>query len=94
MSVADIKATCSFCDKNNQQVAHIIIGPHNVCICDECIALCVAVVREQKEKRVASNEEAAPIGGKPLRPTGLSSPAYHGWIDYIVLADGRAVGRI
>jgi hypothetical protein len=29
-----------------------------------------------------------------LRPTGLSSPAYHGWIDYIVLADGRAVGRI
>ena len=29
-----------------------------------------------------------------LRPTGLASPAYRDWADYIVLEDGRAVGRI
>ena len=29
-----------------------------------------------------------------LRPTALSSPAYRDWADYIVLEDGRAVGRI
>jgi hypothetical protein len=29
-----------------------------------------------------------------LRPTGLSSPAYRDWLDYIVLEDGRAVGRM
>ena len=29
-----------------------------------------------------------------LRLTGLSSPAYSDWADYIVLADGSAVGRI
>jgi hypothetical protein len=28
------------------------------------------------------------------RPTGLSSAAYHDWADYMVLEDGRAVGRI
>jgi hypothetical protein len=29
-----------------------------------------------------------------LRPTGLSSPAYRDLIDYIVIQEGRAVGRI
>jgi hypothetical protein len=29
-----------------------------------------------------------------LRPTGLSSPAYRNWLDYVIVADGRAVGRI
>ena len=29
-----------------------------------------------------------------LRPSGLSSSAYRDWGDYIVLEDGRAVGRI
>ena len=29
-----------------------------------------------------------------LRPTGLSSPAYRAWLDYVIVADGRAVGRI
>jgi hypothetical protein len=29
-----------------------------------------------------------------LRPSGLSSPAYRDWLDYIVLEDGRAVGRM
>jgi hypothetical protein len=29
-----------------------------------------------------------------LRPTGLSSPAYRDWLDYVVIQDDRAVGRI
>ena len=29
-----------------------------------------------------------------LRPTGLSSPAYRDLVDYIVIQDNRAVGRI
>ena len=29
-----------------------------------------------------------------LRPTGLSSPAYRHLVDYIVIQDDRAVGRI
>ena len=29
-----------------------------------------------------------------LRPTGLSSPAYRAWLDYIIVEDGRDVGRL
>ena len=29
-----------------------------------------------------------------LRPTGLSSPTYQDWADYIVRDDGRDVGRL
>ena len=36
-------------------------------------------------------------GGVPmltLRPTGLSSPAYRDWLDYVIVEDGRAIGRM
>jgi hypothetical protein len=29
-----------------------------------------------------------------LRPTGLSSSAYQDWLDYLVVEDGRDVGRL
>ena len=29
-----------------------------------------------------------------LRRTGLSSPAYRDWLDYIIVEDGRDVGRL
>ena len=29
-----------------------------------------------------------------LRPTGLSSPAYRDWLDYVIVQDGRDVGRL
>jgi hypothetical protein len=29
-----------------------------------------------------------------LRPTGLSSPAYRDWLDYVIVEDSRDVGRL
>ena len=29
-----------------------------------------------------------------LRRTGLSSPAYRDWLDYVIVEDGRDVGRL
>jgi hypothetical protein len=29
-----------------------------------------------------------------LRPTGLSFPAYRDWLDYVIVEDGRDVGRL
>jgi hypothetical protein len=29
-----------------------------------------------------------------LHPTGLSSPAYRDWLDYVIVEDGRDVGRV
>lgn len=43
---------CSFCDKTNIEVKHIIAGP-GVSICDECVLLCVEIMikgdREEKK---------------------------------------------
>lgn len=37
---------CSFCGKTNKEVAHIIAGD-GVCICDECVYLCVEIIFKQ-----------------------------------------------
>jgi hypothetical protein len=29
-----------------------------------------------------------------LRSAGRLSPAYRDWLDYVIVADGRAVGRV
>src|SRR6266568_4686606 len=36
---------CSFCGKGQHQVGKLVAGPH-VFICDECIELCMTIVRE------------------------------------------------
>ena len=37
---------CSFCNKSDAEVRHIIAGP-SVYICDECILLCKEIIQEQ-----------------------------------------------
>lgn len=39
---------CSFCGKTNDQVKRIIIGPDDVCICDECINTCAHLLDDDK----------------------------------------------
>ncbi|MGH2914035.1 MAG: ClpX C4-type zinc finger protein [Solirubrobacteraceae bacterium] len=40
-------AGCSFCAKDRTEVARLIAGP-GIYICDECIALCVEIMEEQR----------------------------------------------
>ena len=40
---------CSFCGKNQKEVAKLIAGPA-VYICDECIELCSEIIAEENEK--------------------------------------------
>jgi hypothetical protein len=37
---------CSFCGKSHQQVRKIVAGP-DVCICDECVGLCIEIMAEE-----------------------------------------------
>ncbi|HEY0757505.1 MAG TPA: ClpX C4-type zinc finger protein [Ktedonobacteraceae bacterium] len=39
---------CSFCGKQQQQVARLIAGPGGVYMCDECIALCQEIISEEQ----------------------------------------------
>ena len=55
---------CSFCRRSHQEVDRLIVGPDNVFICDECVALCVEILEEEREKetqdRLASGMERLP----------------------------------
>jgi thiamine-phosphate pyrophosphorylase len=69
---------CSFCGKSQQDVRRMVAGPGEVFICDECIALCGEIVREEERGQqptaarpalllgvyVVTDERLA--GGRPL----------------------------
>ncbi|EEE5063423.1 hypothetical protein CSP06_003539 [Salmonella enterica subsp. houtenae] len=40
---------CSFCGKTNKDVSSIIAGD-GVCICDECVFLCVEIIFKQNRR--------------------------------------------
>jgi ATP-dependent Clp protease ATP-binding subunit ClpX len=41
---------CSFCHRNTEEVDRLISGPEDVYICDECVALCVEILEEEKQQ--------------------------------------------
>ena len=44
----DEKVSCTFCTKNRHEVRKLVAGPA-VFICDECVALCNAIIRDEAE---------------------------------------------
>src|SRR5689334_8329826 len=48
---------CSFCGKSQHEVTKLVAGPA-VCICNECVDICVDVTDEQL-RRLAEGDEAA-----------------------------------
>ena len=48
---------CSFCDNDQNQAAHIIVGKPGVAICDECVVVCVrTIVDKTRLDRGLTNE--------------------------------------
>ncbi|MCA8339835.1 ClpX C4-type zinc finger protein [Burkholderia multivorans] len=43
------KWTCDFCNRTEDEVAHIVVTPSEVAICDECVATCAELVAEAKK---------------------------------------------
>ncbi len=41
---------CSFCHRDYEAVSRLIAGPDGVYICDECVALCVEIMEEERQK--------------------------------------------
>ncbi|MBN0038721.1 ATP-dependent Clp protease ATP-binding subunit ClpX [Cellulosimicrobium cellulans] len=57
--------TCSFCGKSQRQVKRLIAGPAGVFICDECVALCLEMVEEDREAENASQDVVTGDGPLP-----------------------------
>ncbi len=50
---------CSFCGKNQHEVLKLIAGP-SVFICDECVDLCIEIIREENKSPLPMSERGIP----------------------------------
>ena len=50
---------CSFCGKSQHEVRKLIAGP-TVFICDECVELCMEIIREEHKNDVVKSEDGVP----------------------------------
>ncbi len=50
---------CSFCGKNQNEVAKLIAGP-SVFICDECVDLCNEIISDELEEKSSQSKEKLP----------------------------------
>ena len=58
---ADTKNTlyCSFCGKSQHEVRKLIAGP-TVFICDECVELCMDIIREEHKTHLVKSRDGVP----------------------------------
>jgi len=50
---------CSFCGKSQHEVRKLIAGP-TVFICDECVELCMDIIKEENKDAFIKNQEGVP----------------------------------
>ena len=50
---------CSFCGKSQHEVRKLIAGP-TVFICDECVELCMDIIKEENNDSFANSQEGVP----------------------------------
>jgi ATP-dependent Clp protease ATP-binding subunit ClpX len=61
VSGSDSKNTlyCSFCGKSQHEVRKLIAGP-TVFICDECVELCMDIIREENKNSIVKSSDGVP----------------------------------
>jgi ATP-dependent Clp protease ATP-binding subunit ClpX len=61
LSSGEAKSTlyCSFCGKSQHEVRKLIAGP-TVFICDECVELCMDIIREENKTDLVKSREGVP----------------------------------
>src|SRR6516225_9905342 len=50
---------CTFCGKSQHEVRKLIAGP-TVFICDECVELCMDIIREEKTSSLTKSQDGIP----------------------------------
>ncbi|MCP5432657.1 MAG: ATP-dependent Clp protease ATP-binding subunit ClpX [Alphaproteobacteria bacterium] len=67
-SSGDNKSTlyCSFCGKSQHEVRKLIAGP-TVFICDECVELCMDIIREENKSTIGKSRDGVPTPSEICR---------------------------
>ena len=79
-TISDSKNTlyCSFCGKSQHEVRKLIAGP-TVFICDECVELCMDIIREEHKTSLSKGHDGVPT------PADINQV-----LDEYVIGQGRA----
>ena len=69
MMIQEKDLTCSFCRKHGNEVKRLVAGPNGIFICNECIEVCSAILREDSSEE----EKTQLIDLRPLPRSRNSS---------------------
>jgi ATP-dependent Clp protease ATP-binding subunit ClpX len=53
--LAEKTPSCSFCGKTKEEVEKLIVGGDDIAICNDCVDLCVDILKEEKIKKFPSD---------------------------------------
>lgn len=56
MANKDNTPSCSFCGKQKEDVEKLIVGGDDIAICNECVDLCVDILKDDKVKKFPSDD--------------------------------------
>ena len=56
MAEKNSSPSCNFCGKSKEQVEKLIVGGDNIAICNECVSLCVDILRDDNIKKFPSED--------------------------------------
>ena len=76
---------CSFCNKRQSAVKKLIQGPNNVFICDECVNVCIDILREELGVYKEGAGETTSPGINLLKPHEIKS-----YLDEYVVGQNEA----
>ena len=60
---------CSFCGKSQHEVRKLIAGP-TVFICDECVELCMDIIKEESKDTFVKHQDGLPSPRSEERRVG------------------------
>ena len=66
---------CSFCGKNQKEVKKLIAGP-TVFVCDECVELCMDIIKEDNKNNKFKIKKDIP---KPSEINKFLNDSCHSW---------------
>jgi ATP-dependent protease Clp ATPase subunit len=87
---------CSFCGKSQHEVRKLIAGP-TVFICDECVELCMDIIREESKTALVKSKDGIPTPReicKVLDDYVIGQPQAKRVLSVAVQAWRRGIGEI
>ena len=65
---------CSFCGKSQHEVRKLIAGP-TVFICDECVELCMDIIREENKSSLVKDRKSTRLNSSHIQKSRMPSSA-------------------